>query len=127
MNDNLCYKRPAIPGRKLAILDPEKPNQYKQHCCELMSIFLIDPRIQLFYSEVYREYDIPLLHKNTITALQALFYCSWCGEKLPESLRDQWFETLEKEYGLDDPWSDEQEKLVPQEFTTDEWWKKRNL
>ena len=129
MNEKtLFYKRPAIPGRKLAIFNNEETdNHEQQHCCELMNMFLADPRIPLFYSAVYREYDIPLLYKDEITALQGLFYCPWCGKKLPSSVQNQWFEILKKEYSLDDPWSDEQEKLVPKEFTTDEWWKKRNL
>jgi uncharacterized protein DUF6980 len=97
------------------------------HCCELMDNFLEDIRILLFYSPVYREYFIPLLYKGKTTAIQCLIYCPWCGKKLPEDLRNKYFEILEKEYGLDDPRKKEQEKLVPKEFKTDEWWKKRNL
>ena len=29
------------------------------------------------------------------SAKQALFFCPWCGEKLPSSLRDRWFDELE--------------------------------
>jgi hypothetical protein len=59
--------------------------------------------------------------------LQGIMYCPWCSKKLPERLRDKWFETLEKEYNLDDPCREEQEKWIPKEFETDEWWKKRGL
>lgn len=60
-------------------------------------------------------------------AVQRIDCCPWCSKKLPESLRDKWFEFLEKEYSLDDPHREEQEKLIPEEFKTDEWWKERGL
>ncbi len=38
------------------------------------------------------------------------------------SLRDNWFDALE-ELGFDDP----DNQKIPEEFKTDEWWKKRWL
>jgi len=102
-------------------------NHNKQYCCELMDIFLEDERIPIIYYEAVKEYDIPLLYKGKITALQGIDYCPWCGKRLPKSLNDEWFSILKSEYGLDDPHSKEQEKLVPEEFMTDQWWKKRGL
>ena len=101
------------------------------HCCSLMDLFLDDPNIPILYSPMYREYAIPLLYKartkGKITALQGIMYCPWCNTKLSDSVRDKWFEVLEKEYNFDDPYDREQEKLIPADFKTDEWWKKRNL
>ncbi len=97
------------------------------HCCELMDEFLEDIRIPLNYDPVFREYLMPLSYRGKITALQGLDYCPWCGTKLPKSVREEWFDILEKEYGIDHPRYDEQEKLIPEEFKTDEWWKKRGL
>lgn len=54
------------------------------------------------------------------------WYCPWCGKKLPASLTDEWWDVLEKEYGILDPRGDDREK-VPPEFWTDEWWRKRGL
>jgi hypothetical protein len=48
-------------------------------------------------------------------ARQRLFYCPWCGEKLPPSQRDRWFDEL-KARGIDpnvDP--------IPAEFQSGEW------
>jgi hypothetical protein len=92
-----------------------------------MDLFLNDSRIPLYYSPVYREYDIPLLHKGKITALQGINYCPWCNKKLPDSLRNEWWNILTTEYQLDDPYDLEQEKLIPEEFNSDDWWKKRGL
>jgi hypothetical protein len=102
-----------------------------KHCCKLMDLFLKDIRIPIRYSPSYHEYYILMLEngeqRGQMLAVQGIDYCPWCAKKLPESLRDKWFETLEKEYGLDDPDSKEQQKLIPKEFETDEWWKKRGL
>jgi hypothetical protein len=51
------------------------------------------------------------------SARQSLFYCPWCGEKLPASKRNAWFDAVEA-LGVD-PWGDQ----VPVEFRSDAWWK----
>ncbi len=95
------------------------------HCCNHMARTLSEKKVYINYRPHFREYFVN--HKGSSSDGYVLWYCPWCGIKLPESLRDEWFDILEKEYGLDDPWSLEQEKLVPKEFTTDEWWKQRGL
>jgi hypothetical protein len=92
-----------------------------------MSDSINDQRIQIGYDPTTRDYFIPLLYKEKITALQCLYYCPWCGKKLPDSLNNTWFSILEKEYNLDDPDGKEQKQLIPEEFKTDKWWIKRNL
>jgi hypothetical protein len=55
-------------------------------------------------------------------------YCPWCGTKLPENLREEWFETLEREYGIETDIGEARDRTdIPQEFWSDEWWKKRSL
>lgn len=49
------------------------------------------------------------------SARQCLFYCPWCGEKLPDSKRDEWFDAIEA-LGLD-PWHDK----LPAAFLSDKW------
>ena len=53
-------------------------------------------------------------------AQQSLFYCPWCGEKLPPSHRDRWFDELEAR-GID-PLTDE----VPERFRTGAWREQRS-
>lgn len=106
-------------------------NKKIQHCCEWMTLFLEDPRVAIIYLPYFRKYIIPLLKKSTHLSYVregfSIDYCPWCAKKLPKSLTDEWFDILEKEYNLDNLWSKEQAKLVPEEFKTDEWWKKRGL
>ncbi|HEX8214122.1 MAG TPA: hypothetical protein VF582_01475 [Allosphingosinicella sp.] len=49
------------------------------------------------------------------SAKQQLFYCPWCGERLPPSQRDRWFEELEA-LGID-PGSD----AIPEDYQSGAW------
>lgn len=53
-------------------------------------------------------------------------FCPRCGTKFPHELGDEWYEILQEEYGIEDP-MDEDAHRLPEEFKTDEWWKKRGL
>lgn len=83
-------------------------------CCELMEINCTDERVQLYYNPVMDEYYIPLKRN---AAKQLIRYCPWCATKLPDSVRDKYFELLD----------DDQLENPPLEFQSDAWWKNRNL
>ena len=104
-------------------------NEKTTHCCDLMDLLLKDIRVPIIYEPAWREYSIIMLEdgkkRGEMAAVQGIEHCPWCGKTLPKSLRDEWFSILEKEYNLDDPYYKEQEKLIPEEFHTDEWWIKR--
>ncbi len=91
-------------------------------CCNALKETVEDLRVYISYDDRYREYYIETTDPVVIYVIK---YCPWCSKKLPENLTDEWFKALETEYGLDDPDSKEQQNLVPNEFKTDEWWKKR--
>jgi hypothetical protein len=46
-------------------------------------------------------------------------HCPWCGQTLPDSKRDKWFEEVEK-LGID-PWTED----VPDKYNTDVWFRGR--
>jgi hypothetical protein len=91
------------------------------HCCLAMDIHLSKKGTILRYDEQYREYTIGFPNGGVLIG-----YCMFCGKKLSTSVRDEWFDILEKEYGLEEPLHEDKKK-VPKEFWTDEWWKKRGL
>lgn len=93
-----------------------------KHCCKMMRFILNEKRAYLYYDEVFRWYGLKLYKSR---ARQGIFYCPWCGKKLPTSLNDIWFDTLENEYNLEDPYDNK--RKIPKEFKSDEWWKKRGL
>lgn len=68
-----------------------------------------------------------LVKENVVWLEFGVNFCPFCGSKLPADLVDERMNILEKEYGIDDVYDEEQKKLIPDEFMTDEWWKKRKL
>ncbi len=75
-----------------------------------MEIFLDDPRDPIEYNPVFRECS------NIIT----LAYCPWCGGKLPVSLRENYFDALEKEYQIETNLGEYKERSdIPADFRTD--------
>ncbi len=73
----------------------------------------------LYYNNVVDEYGI-IIHDGGSSYLHIL-YCPFCGTKLPKSKRTSYFDLLE---GLKiNPWDNH----IPEEFKSDEWWKKRGL
>lgn len=99
-------------------------------CCEEMKdrVFVIDYTSKadvetktniIRYFPHFREFGIP---STGDCSYYLLNYCPWCGSKLPDSLREAWFETLEKR-GYEDPLSEDVMNL-PIEFLSDKWWNK---
>jgi len=94
------------------------------NCCKDMQIFLSDPRDPINYDPIFREYYIKLETRLNIITMS---YCPWCGIKLPKKLREEFFDTLDEQGIETDIGEYTQDKRIPQEFRTDEWWKKRGL
>jgi hypothetical protein len=92
------------------------------YCCGALDYQLQSRCCPIRYNKKFREYSIK---DSRSTSISIMFFCPNCATEFPTSLREQWFDILEKEYGLEDP-DDEKEK-IPKEFLTDEWWKKRGL
>ncbi len=110
-------------------------------CCELMHNFIkkelgYRTDVEITYSAILREYSIGSNRRQPIS------HCPWCGAKLPTNLRKDYRHILRQEHGIevdlyirladkcDNPKTDQElcETLdVPDEFKSDEWWKKRGL
>lgn len=67
------------------------------------------------YRPRFREYGMPVRDSPTPSSYVVIQWCPWCGTRLPESVRHEWFDELERR-GLD-PVDDE----IPADMTTDEW------
>lgn len=100
----------------------------KQHCCELMELFLHKEHIPLYYSPILREYVIDKVDIAESKEIeQNIFYCPWCAGKLPVSLRREFFNILEEEYDIEPHVDILKNENLPEEFQSDAWWKKRGL
>lgn len=88
------------------------------HCCDEMAYHLSEGELALTYSLQFREYGIRYLDGGTST--QLIRYCPWCGARLPDSLRDLWFDEVFA-LGLEpgDP-------RLPKRYKSDEWYKKKS-
>ena len=69
----------------------------------------------LCYIPEFDEYGI-VIHDSGLSYIK-IEYCPWCGQKLPDTKRNLWFEELEK-LGIEDPSEDN----IPEKFNSDEWW-----
>jgi len=96
-------------------------NKENKHCCDEMNFHLSEKEKIILYLPEFREYSIRV--GNNI--LQNINFCPWCGNKLPESLREEYFDTLDN-MGIETDIF-ERANVVPEEFKSDEWWKKRGL
>lgn len=94
-----------------------------KHCCIKLKSILKTNKIIKYYPKV-REYAINMFSSPSVVLLDN---CPFCGAKLPESLRDQYFDILEEEYNLDNYDIDDHPEKIPEEFKSDEWWRKRRL
>lgn len=90
----------------------------KNYCCEALEREVKDPVSNVVEIPKFREF---LIQRRGQDSMQQMWFCPWCGVKLPESLRERRFDELE---GLGfDPAEDE----IPPEFLTAEWWINREL
>ncbi len=99
----------------------------QDHCCDEMrdqAAFACEihaspeecPDALIRYADHLREYGLRI-HDGGSSA-KAIRFCPWCGAKLPESLRERWFEALEA-LGFDDPGAQD----IPQAFRSSAWYR----
>ena len=63
------------------------------HCCSDMAQAVEDDSMPVVFVPKYREYGLRILDGGT--SHKVLEYCPWCGTRLPDSLRHEWFDRLE--------------------------------
>jgi hypothetical protein len=96
------------------------------HCCDRMKKEVArtsakgadgsdDPDSLVVYIAKFNEYGINVHDGGASYVL--IMYCPWCGARLPDSKRDQWFEELERQ-GLN-PWTD----TIPDAYQSDAWFR----
>jgi hypothetical protein len=84
--------------------------------CSLHSDRFDCPDALVHYGPKFHEYGL-IIHDGS-QSVQRINFCPWCGTKFADSKREDWLRELER-LGILDP--DEAE--IPQQFTTDQWWR----
>jgi len=69
-----------------------------------MQYAINEESVPIIYVAKYREFVIRILDGGT--SYIVLLFCPWCGNKLPESLRNMWFQELEWRSGWRERTSD---------------------
>ncbi|MEG0856826.1 MAG: hypothetical protein RSG52_10165 [Terrisporobacter sp.] len=94
-----------------------------QFCCENMKdntntnkACFDCPDTLIYYNEKFDQFGI-IIHDGG-TSYICINFCPWCGQKLPESKRDRWFDELE-ELGYDSPFDTD----IPVEYKSNKWYK----
>ncbi len=84
--------------------------------CDTHSDEFSCPDALISYSEKFDEYGL-IIHDGGSSGI-GIYFCPWCGTKLPESQRSRWFEELEA-LGFDDPYGQE----IPEDYQSAAWYK----
>jgi len=79
-----------------------------------MQFAIDDPDVPIVYTSKFREVGIRVLDGGDSSIL--IQYCPWCGNRLPNSLRNEWFEALERQHI--DPYGQQ----IPEEFLDNRWY-----
>ena len=103
----------------------------KVFCCTTLESLVQERSSPLKYIPYLRQFTLTIpkqyLKKNELCMNFTISHCPYCGSKLPSRLAEQWDEIVEKEFGIAGFVDEDAARLIPDEFKTDEWWKKRGL
>lgn len=83
-------------------------------CAQLAEAVCSDD-LPLVYVAKFREFGIAYVDGGS--SFQLIACCPFCGEQLPGSLRDDWFDSLDR-MGLEP-----EDPAVPKAYATDAWWR----
>jgi hypothetical protein len=90
--------------------------QKRQMCEKLQcnsSTRFEDGDTPILYCEKFDEYGLKINDGGSSSILIA--FCPWCGQKLPDSKREKWFDEMER-LGMD-PWNGD----IPKKYLSNEW------
>lgn len=88
------------------------------HECQWMTEAVEDDRVPVIYVPRFREFGFRAPEHPTFHVFS---YCPGCGQALPGSLRDEFFDRIET-MGLEPESPD-----LPLDFRSDAWWRLRSL
>ena len=92
-----------------------------------MKVNIEDGRVQLFYDAIKRRYYTTVIDiTNEVVATQTLYFCPFCGTRLPKDLHEEYCTILNNMFNVRGI-GDIPKAKIPSEFKSDEWWIKRGL
>jgi hypothetical protein len=111
-----------IFGKELTMLDPDHP----MYCCQdFQDGILYDRNIPITYHPQYRFYYLITPKREPSTHI--IRRCIYCGKKWPKELWKEFFKELGKVVGYKIVYTEYDWSTLPEEFKSEEWWRKRGL
>lgn len=111
-----------IFGKERVVLPPDHP----MFCCQHFQGCVLDKLdIAVAYNPQYR-LNYWVTSKGD-TSIRWLTYCPSCGKQWPRELTSEFFEELEKVVGHEIVYIEYDWSTLPEEFKSEEWWRKRGL
>jgi hypothetical protein len=107
-----------IEGRILSLFESRCEDSVL-NCCEQMAFHAKEKEKIIVYEPITRRIGI----KVNDNVFQLIKYCPWCSSKLPIELSNVLSKIIFDDLKLDGY----DDNRIPEEFKTDEWWKKREL
>ena len=102
-------------------------DNHPMYCCEhFITNCIADARVPYDYSPVKR-YFYTIHRTRTTNEGDRLLACEYCSKEWPKELSKEYDEVLEKEFGITSDSEAYKKNEVPEEFKSEEWWKKRGL
>lgn len=89
-------------------------NQIENWKCDTHEYRYDCPDAVITYAEIFNEYGL-IIHGEPSSIL--VQYCPWCWKKLPDSMRNEWFDELQKLW-YNDPLFDDS---IPETFKSKSW------
>ena len=90
-----------------------------EHHCEQLDYAVADERLPVTYLSRFREWGIDYVDG---LSLLTFHFCPWDGERLPASVRDEWFRRVWDDLGLEP-----EDPAVPDEMRDERWWRAAGL
>jgi len=94
----------------------EKMRSQVNFLCEIHNDLSQCPDSLITYEPRFNSYGLRV-HDGGSSSI-SIHFCPWCGVSLPHSLRERWFNELDR-LGFDDPFSQE----IPSEYQSDAWYR----
>ena len=111
-----------IRHKKLFDIEPGHP----MYCCQQwIDYWVNEPRVPISYDPALRLYY--MLCDDSTNWIKAVRQCTVCKKTFPDDVYSQREAILEKEYGISEIEEMRHPEIVPEEFKSEEWWKKRGL
>jgi hypothetical protein len=108
-----------IEGRFLMLMKVAEKDNELLSCCTQMSFHFREKEKIIGFELATRRLGIRI--RDNI--FQLIKYCPWCAAEKPKDLTNELDQIIFEQLKLDG-FDDER---LPEEFKTDEWWKKRGL